>query len=202
MEVLIVIFLIFLLISVLLLALRLLKWILRDKMRSQLFCVLLVIGFVGVGGHHFFLKNMLFIQSEVYPDLYLIKYPENDQSVLHQAIQDTVKHHFSKRGAAGKKLAYENENAIFFYEYYKAFPLSVFQDEGTAYFLDNEEDLGGLVTEEIGMYTQYKLAEFAYVRCKDEVTLYCGELRFFNENGVVKSVGISNITTLIEAVVQ
>ncbi len=202
MEVLIIIFLILVLIGFLLLAFRLLKWILRDKMRLQVFCALLAIGFIGVGGHHFFFKNMAFIQSEVYPDLYLVKYPEKDQSVLHQAIQDSVKHHFSHGISTGKKLAYQNENSIFYYEYYKAFPLSVFQDEGTAYFLDNEEDLGGLVTEEIGMYSKYKLAEFSYAPCKDEEALYCGELRFFNENGVFESVSISNITTLTEAATQ
>jgi hypothetical protein len=202
MEVLIVIFLILLLIGVLVLAVRLLKWILRDKMKLQVFCTLLVIGFIGGGIHHFFFKNMSFIQSEVYPDLYLVKYPETDQSVLHKAIQDKIKHHFSKGETAGKKLAYERENSIFFYEYYKAFPLSVFQDEGTAYFLDNEEDLGGLVTEEIGMYSTYKLAEFSYAPCKDAVRQQCGELRFFNENGVVKSVEIFNITTLTKASAQ
>lgn len=202
MEVIIIIFLIILLISALLFAVRLIKWILRDKMRLRVFCVLLAIGLVGGGIHHFFFKNMLFIQSEVYPDLYLVKYPVKEQAILHQAIQDNIKHHFSKGAGAGKKLAYESENSLFFYEYYKAFPLSVFQDEGTAYFLENEEDLGGLVTEEIGMYSRYKLAEFSYAPCQDEATLYCGELRYFNENGVVKSISIFNIPVSTEAAVR
>ncbi|MBO6826808.1 MAG: hypothetical protein JJ879_11450 [Sneathiella sp.] len=202
MEVIIVIFLILLLIGVLFFAIRLLKWVLRDRIRTQVLCAVLVFALVGGGVHHFFFKNMRFIQSGVYPDLYLVEYPEKDQGLLYQAIRDTVQHHFSKGVLAGKKLSYQNENSIFFYEYYKAFPLSVFQDEGTAYFLENEEDLGGLVTEELGMYIKYKLAEFSYASCNDDVTMYCGELHYFDENGPVKSVSISNLPSLTKAITQ
>ncbi|GGO67157.1 hypothetical protein GCM10010982_12950 [Bowmanella pacifica] len=93
----------------------------------------------------------------------------------------------------GKTLAYEKQSTIFFYQYYKAFPISVFQDEGTAYFIDNEEDLGGMVTEELGMYRRYKLAEFNYTPCQAEAPLHCGELRYFDEHGVVKSDRLSNL---------
>ncbi|GLQ07013.1 hypothetical protein GCM10007924_22340 [Sneathiella chinensis] len=161
-----------------------------------MFCALLAMGFIGQGLHHFFYKNMLFIQSEVYPDLYLVKYPEEEQALLHQAILRKVKQHPNIGLSVGKKLAYERENSIFFYKYYKAFLFSVFQDEGTAYFLKNEEDLGGLVTEELGMYKKYKLAEFQYAPCKDDVTLYCGELKYFNENGFIKSDTLLNLTPL------
>ena len=196
MDVIIIIFLILLLISVLFFAFRLIKWILIDKMRSKVFCALLIVGSIGAGIHHFFFKNMQFLQSEVYSHLYLVKYPEKEQELLHQAIREKVEQHLKKGISVGKKLAYQNENSIFFYEYYKAFPLSVFQDEGTAYFLENEEDLGGLVTEELGMYSKYKLAEFSFLPCKDDLTLNCGELKYFNENGFIKSDRIFKFSSL------
>ncbi len=146
---------------------------------------LFVIGLTVQIINHFFFKNMMFIQSEVYPNLYLVKYPEKDQSILHQVIREKVIEHLKKGFSTGKKLAYQKEDSILFYKYSKAFPFSVFQDEGTAYFLENEEDLGGLVTEELGMYSKYKLAEFDYSNCKVNVTLECGKFSFFNEGNLI-----------------
>ncbi|WP_052741872.1 PA3715 family protein [Kiloniella litopenaei] len=197
MEIILILFLILLLIGILLLGVRLFVWISKGKIRIQTLCVLLVAALIGVGGNHFFLKNMSIIQSKVYPDLYLIQHPEKEKSpLLHQAIREQVKQHMSIGLSASKKLAYQKKNSIFFYEYYKAFPISVFQDEGTAYFLENEEDLGGLVTEELGMYTKYKLAEFHYFPCNDNLTQYCGELEYFNENGVIKSESLHNLAVI------
>jgi hypothetical protein len=48
--------------------------------------VALAVGISGLGIHHLFFKNMHFIQSDVYPDLYLVKYPVQDQAILHQVI--------------------------------------------------------------------------------------------------------------------
>ncbi len=191
----IITFLLIMLTGVLFFAVRLIRWILRSKVRLQVFLAFLVIGVIGGGINHFFFKNMLFIQSSVYPDLYLVEYPEKDPNILHQAIRETLKKHLSSGVASGKKLAYERENSILFYKYYKAFAFNVFQDAGTAYFLDNEEDLGGFVTEELGMYSQYRLAEFNYAPCKADETLLCGEISYFNEGQRVKSESLLNLAT-------
>ena len=160
-----------------------------------MFCATLLLGLIGLGIHHVFYKNMRFIQSEVYPNLYLVKYPDEDVDVLYQAIRQRVITHLKSEFPAGKTLAYENETSVFFYQYYKAFPISVFQDEGTAYFLENEEDLGGMVTEELGMYRGYKLAEFNYTPCQANAPGHCGELRYFDEHGMVKSDRLSILDT-------
>lgn len=160
-----------------------------------MFCATLLLGLIGLGIHHVFYENMRFIQSEVYPNLYLVKYPDEDQNALQQAIHQQVVTHLSSEFPAGKTLAYENETSVFFYQYYKAFPISVFQDEGTAYFLENEEDLGGMVTEELGMYRGYKLAEFNYTPCQANAPGHCGELRYFDEHGMVKSDRLSILDT-------
>ena len=193
MEVILIICLLLLLVGILFLVIRFSKWILRSKMRLGVFLILLGVGIVGQGIHHLFFKNMQFIQSEVYPDLYLIKYPEKDQKVLHQAIRENVIKHLNSGVLRGKKLAYIKGNSIFFYKYYKALPFSIFQDAGTAYFLENEEDLGGFVTEELGMYSKYKLAEFYYAPCTTDGALYCGEIRYSNEGDFVKSESLFNL---------
>ncbi len=162
-------------------------------MRARVLYTLLLLSLIGLGIHHVFYKNMRFIQSKVYPNLYLVKYPDEDQNALQLAIHQQVVTHLGSKFPAVKTLAYEKENAIFFYQYYKALPISVFQDEGTAYFLENEEDLGGMVTEELGMYRKYKLAEFTYGPCQAEASGHCGELRYFDENGLVKSARLSNL---------
>lgn len=193
MEIILIISLLLVLTGILFFLIRLSKWVLRNKMRSRACLALLVVVLVGLSVHHLFFKNMQFIQSEVYPDLYLIKYPEKDQKVLHQAIRENVIKHLNSGVLRGKKRAYIKENSIFFYKYYKALPFSIFQDAGTAYFLENEEDLGGFVTEELGMYSKYKLAEFYYAPCKPDGTLYCGEIRYSNEGDFVKSESLFNL---------
>ena len=67
-----------------------LKWILKRNIR--IVYTLIGIGFLLLLGvvNHLFFKNMQFIQSEVYPNLYIVKYPDNDQKVLQQAIKNQV----------------------------------------------------------------------------------------------------------------
>ena len=159
MEIILILFFLVFLAGILFLAFKLCKWILVNKIRAWICLGIVLISSVGLGIHHLFFKHMMLIQSEVYPNLYLAKYYENDENQLHSLIREQIKNHLSHQVPVGKKLAYQKDNLIFFYAYYKAFPISVFQDAGTAYFLENEEDLGGLVTEELGMYHRYKLAE-------------------------------------------
>lgn len=193
MELVLIVFVLLMLSGILFLGVRLILWILNNKTRARVLYATLILGLIGLGIHHAFYKNMRFIQSEVYPNLYLVKYPDEDMGVLYQAIRQQLATHLKSEFPASKTLAYEKQSTIFFYQYYKAFPISVFQDEGTAYFIDNEEDLGGMVTEELGMYRQYKLAEFNYTPCQAEAPLHCGELRYFDEHGVVKSDSLSNL---------
>lgn len=198
MELVLIIFLLLMLSGILFLGVRLILWILKNKTRARVLYATLILGLIGLGIHHVFYKNMRFIQSEVYPNLYLVKYPDEDVGVLYQAIRQRVITHLKSEFPAGKTLAYEKETSIFFYQYYKAFPISVFQDEGTAYFLENEEDLGGMVTEELGMYRKYKLAEFTYTPCQAEVSGHCGELRYFDEHALVKSDSLSILDTPVQ----
>ena len=165
----------------LILVYRIVKWIFAKRKRMLGFFTLLLFLSLGLILHKLFFQKMHFVPSKVYSNLYLLKYPEERQVEIRQAIRDKIKEHVKSENTNRQKLAYSDGEAIYFYEYYKNFALNIFQDAGTAYFIENEEDLGGFVSEELGMYTQYRLAEFYYEPCKTDTTLICGEVNFFIE---------------------
>lgn len=185
MFILIIVILIILLILLLLLGIRLFKWTIKSKGRIQLLLIILTVSAIGIGIHHFFFKNMRFIQSEVYPNLYLVKYPVKDYSVVEEAIKEKIKEHLSSEYKTGKPLSYTGEKAIYFYEL-GGMSFGFLGEAGTGYFIDHEEDLGGFVSEELGMYQDYRLAEFYYEPCSRDNSLVCGEINFFREGEHVK----------------
>lgn len=193
MQILIILFLLLLLALALYINVRIIRWVLKFKIRIiigvslvGLLCVLLIV-------NKLFFQNMHFIQSKVYSNLYLVKYPEKDQNLIQQAILKKIKEHLKTSQKHGKKLAYTDENGIYFYEYHEAFLLSFIQNAGTAYFLENEEDLGGFVSEELGMYTQYRLAEFYFDPCKVDSKSYCGEINYFKEGEFIKKDNLKGL---------
>ena len=163
-----------------------LKWILKRNIR--IVYTLIGIGFLLLLGvvNHLFFKNMQFIQSEVYPNLYIVKYPDNDQKVLQQAIKNQVLNHFKTTVRKGNPLSYSNKNDIHFYKY-SGTTFGFLGEAGTGYFIDHEEDLGGFVTEELVMYSNYKLAQFYFNPCSQDSTLICGEIKYFKEGEIFKS---------------
>ncbi|WP_297335029.1 hypothetical protein [Algoriphagus sp.] len=185
MFILIIVILIILLILLLLLGIRLFRWTLKSQRRIQGLLIILVASGIGMGIHHFFFKNMRFIQSEVYPNLYLVKYPDKDYSVVEDAIKEKIKEHLSSEYKTGKPLSYTGEKAIYFYEL-GGMTFGFLGEAGTGYFIDHEEDLGGFVSEELGMYQDYRLAEFYYEPCPRDNSLVCGEINFFKEGEHVK----------------
>lgn len=66
-------------------------------------------------------------------------------------------------------------------------------EAGTSYFIDHEEDLGGFVTEELGMYQKYLIAEFYYEPSSANKSSICGELNLFHEGEFVKADTICNL---------
>ena len=195
MFILIIIILVILSILLLILAFRLFKWTLKSKRRIQAVLVILAVGLVGISINHFFFKNMRFIQSEVYPNLYLVKYPDKEYSKVQKAIQEKIKEHLQTEHKTGKPLAYTNENGIYFYEY-GGMTFGFIGDAGTGYFIDHEEDLGGFVSEELGMYQEYRLAEFYYDSCPEDSTLVCGEIDYFKAGEFLKVDSLKNIVSL------
>ncbi|WP_186754064.1 hypothetical protein [Echinicola salinicaeni] len=138
---------------------------------------------------------MRFIQSEVYSNLYLVKYPDKDFSIVEEAIKEKIREHLKTAHKTGKPLSYSGESAIYFYEL-GGMSIGFLGDAGTGYFIDHEEDLGGFVSEELGMYINYRLAEFYYEPCPPDTSLYCGEINFFREGEHFKVEGLTNLVSL------
>ncbi|MGY3791242.1 hypothetical protein [uncultured Aquimarina sp.] len=126
---------------------------------------------------------MEFIQSKVYPDLYLVKHAVEEKDSLHKAIKKVVRQNLIEYH---QKTDFKDsfQYSLRFYTYYKNWNPLAFGDSGTAYFIDNEEDLGGMIVEDLSMYPQYKLAIFTMTDCKNTNTSICGKLDYY-ENGYV-----------------
>lgn len=138
---------------------------------------------------------MQFVQSSVYPNLYLVKYPDKDYTKVQEAIKVKITEHLKTEHKLGKPLAYTNENGIYFYEL-GGRTFGFIGDAGTGYFLDHEEDLGGFVSEELGMYTDYLMAEFYYDPCKQDTTLVCGEINWFKEGHYFRADSLKNMGSI------
>lgn len=178
MEVLIILFLLVASGCILFLVYKIIKWTIAKKSRA--FCVfssLCIIVLVVTIYQAFFVK-MKFIQSKVYPDLYLVKHPIEDKRTLHKAIKRFVIQRLKNIDVITP------DYSLRFYEYYKNRNPLLFSDAGTAYFIDNEEDFGGMVVEELGMYHKYKLAIFTLSVCHNDSTMHYGVLNYFDKDWI------------------
>lgn len=108
-------------------------------------------------------KKIEFIQSNVYPSLFLLKnVPENDSLVKKEIRLFLLKYSPGKEKYSTR--------------FYK-------KNTDTQYFIDNREDPGGFSSEEISMYdNETKLATFYVTKCKKDTTKYVGELYYYGVN--------------------
>lgn len=187
MEAIIILCLVGLLGLILYIAYSLIRWIVKKKSRSLMFLGLTVVLMMGIFIHHLFFKKMEFIQSKVYPDLYLIKNPRKENEVLHLAIKEKTLEHLQQNQSNHEINTNLSDYSIKFYEYTKSWSIQLFADAGTAYFLENEEDPGGFVVEELGMYSNQLLAGFKFITCEKDTNSSCGELGFFKKGEWVKT---------------
>ncbi|WP_108424803.1 hypothetical protein [Flagellimonas amoyensis] len=189
MEIVVIAFLILLLIVVVFLGYKLLRFLFKSKGHTVITLSLCGIVVLIVGVNHIFFKKMQFIPSKIYPDLYLIKNPMKDKNELETAIREFVMETVNQEsgnleGPTKTATAYQ---PLRFYEYSKSWGINVFADAGTAYFLENEEDPSGFVVEELSMYSDLRLATFQMGLCENAQELYCGELIFFNKGEITNT---------------
>lgn len=154
-------------------------FIMLTKYKIKIVVIALLLMVLSLGIHHFFFKNMTVVQSKVYSNLYLVKYPDADEVVLKESITEIITKHVKSNIQSENQLSYSKGNAIYFYEYYNPFSLNFINKSGTVYFIEHKEDLGGFVSEELGMYANYRLAEFYYDDCNDIDANYCGKMDYF-----------------------
>lgn len=185
MEILLLLFLLIFLFGFLFLLYKIVSWIGKKRVRVVLVLSLVGIFLVVKTIDYFFFTKIKFIQSKVYPDLYLIKNPIKDKGILQNTIKDfvitTVKD--NEKATVSRKVKYP----LRFYKYVKSWNPLVFGDSGTAYFIENEEDLGGMVVEDLSIYTKHKLATFMMIPDKKDTTFSYGILAYYKEGYVVKT---------------
>lgn len=192
MEIILIIFLIIVLAVAVFTLFKILKWVFTKKERALWLGMLFLCLVVGITINKLFFTKMEFVQSKVYPNLYLVKNEIEDKEALKVIIKKKVLEIVSKGLINNAEIYSENTYkapyaTLAFYTYTKNSIFSVFQDYGTAYFLDHEEDLGGFVVEDLGMYQKNKLATYNLRTCKKDSRLFCGVLDFFKEGYVIKT---------------
>lgn len=185
---------ILLLLGVLIFAIfRLAKWTLKEKIRVKYAISIISVLVLAFVVKRVFFTKMEFIQSKVYSNLYIVENLEKDTVKVKKAIVRKIKEHLKTNHKTKKKLSYSNEtNCIYFYED-GGRTFGFLGEAGTTYFIEHEEDLGGFVTEELGMYQEYRLAEFYYQIDEKESNSVCGELNWFYEGEFVKADTICNL---------
>lgn len=179
MEILLLLALVWTAILTLLLLYKIIKWMIHTKARAIGVASSLAVLLLGLGIYQLFFVKLEFIQSKVYPDLYLVKNVPKEKHLLNQAIKDFVITRMKTQPT-------DSNLSLRFYQYYKSYNPLVFGDSGTAYFIDNEEDLGGMVVEDLSMYIKLKLAVLKQTDCKQS-SYYCAKLDFFEEGYRVKT---------------
>lgn len=153
------------------------RWAICKKVR--VFCLLALFGaiLVSVTIHQLFFMKMEFVQSQIYPDLYLVKNPVDGKSIVYQSVR--------------KKVAQEKENneptTLRFYEYTKG----DWGENGTAYFMEHKERRDGMTAELLEYYPEYLIAIYSLQPCSKGQG-YLEKLDYYNERKPIKTDTLLN----------
>lgn len=201
MEIILIIFLLILVIIVLFFLFKIFKWIFQKKARMVGVLILFVIIGTGITIDKLFFTKMEFIQSQVYPDLYIIKNPSEDKNVLQKAIKNIVLDKtksqidtifLQKTKKQSSHLIADVAYRIDFYEYTKGSFFIPFNGSGTSYFIEHEEDPGGISVDVLDMYLEHHIAEFNLKFCKNDTLHYYGIINYYKNREIIKTETILN----------
>ncbi len=205
MEIIIIIFFIVTIVTFLYLLFRLLKWIFTNEKRRVLALSLVGFCFITLLINNLFFKKMEFIQSKVYPHLYLIKNPISDKDSLKKIIKAMViqkmntefignEEKYKTRYDFAEKEVIELDYGFGFYEYYKGWGSNPIGEAGTAHFIDNKEDPGGFSSEYLEYYRErYQIGGFGIHYCDNDTINYNAILSFSEKGYVVERDTILNL---------
>jgi len=154
--------------------------------------------------NHIFFKKMEVIQSKVYPNLYLIKYPIDDEEEIKKYISQLVFHKvnsefvgnqeaFKTKDSYAEKSIAKLNYTINIYEYYKGWGTNPFGEAGTAHFIENKEDPGGFSSEELIYYKDYLLAKFNIKFCENDTNNYFGTISYYKNSELIKTETLINL---------
>lgn len=168
---------------------KILKWVFHKKVRVfWIFSLLVGVILSGTINRVFFVK-MEFIQSKVYPNLYLIKNPVENKNVLNKAIKEKVTQkigvQFGTKNEVLKGIELKN---LKFYEYNRG----DWGESGTAYFIENKERGDGMTAELLDYYPEFLVAEYNQQPCKIEIVGYLGKLDYYHQRKLIKTDTLLN----------
>lgn len=183
----------------------LIKWISKKRKRIQWACGIIgVLILINIIDSIFFTK-MEFIQSKVYPNMYLIKNYINNRDSLNSIIKNRIVQKINtefigKEDKYKSKYQYTSESpsrtelyySLSFYQYYSGWGTNPFGEAGTEHFIENKEDPGGFSSELLEHYDKYRIAEFDIRFCKNDTINYFGVLKYFQNGEEIKTDTIIN----------
>lgn len=171
-------------------------WHLKNPIRRKYsFTVLgLALLFLLIYNVFFVDHSMRFIQSKVYPNLYLVDNEISDRDSLNRIIkkmsiekmnaefignENKFKSHYKATDVSDSRT--EIDYHIDFYTYFEGWGTDPFGQAGTAHFIENEEDPGGFSSEELSHYNQYRIASLSVQFCKNDTVNYYSVLRYYQQ---------------------
>lgn len=201
MEIILILFLLTILFLSLYLIFKILKWLLKEQIRIKWALSLIVILVMFNLINSLFFTKMEFIPSKAIPNLYIIKNPIENKDSLHNELKKLILEKFNNE-AVNQIDKYNKVNpndstvtsryTIDFYEYSKGSILLPFNDAGTYYFIENEEDPGGFSVEVLDMYRNYHIAKFNLKFCKNDTINYFGTLDYYKDWNIIKTDTLIN----------
>ncbi|WP_280935988.1 hypothetical protein [Aquimarina sp. 2201CG14-23] len=131
---------------------------------------------------------MEFIQSKIYPDLYLIRNPVKDKDSLNKSIKDKVIQ-LSNNQFKSKDIPREIQSyTLRFYEYNKG----DWGEYGTPYFIEHKEKPEGMFPELLEYYPEFLLARFSVQNCEKDTSSYYGKLEYYTDARIIKTDTLFN----------
>ncbi|MDR6969626.1 hypothetical protein J2X31_003659 [Flavobacterium arsenatis] len=198
-----ILFLLIILFVILFSCYKIIVWISKTKTRTYWALSLLgILIFAKIIDYAFF-TNMEFIQSKVYPHLYLVKNEINDRDSLNSIIKKMAIEKMNKEFIGNEdKFKYKYEYtegsrtdlqySLSFYTYFEGWGTNPFGQAGTAHFIDNEEDPGGFSSEELSHYREYQIAELYITFCENDTLNYIATITYYQNEYDMKKDTLIN----------
>ncbi len=163
---------------------KILKWALKKRERIVVIIVSSICIVFGTLLYQQYFVKMEFIQSEVYPNLYIVKNPSEDMNTVNKAIREKVIQLINQQ--VTKDI--QSYPAFSFYKYNKG----DWGENGTAYFIKHKERRDGMTAELLEYYPECLLAEFTVQPCEKNNAYFYGKLEYYHEDKRIKTDTLLN----------
>ena len=182
---------------------RLLKWVFTKTKRIYWALALVGVFILSLLIETVFFTKMEFIQSNVYPNLQLIKNPIRDRDSLYKLIKQKVLQKIDGQFTGNEekfkfKYQYPTKEeppetylnySLQFYEYTTG---DNFMEEGTNWFIDHKEDIGGFSTTEFSQFDKYSIATFRVTFFENDTINHFGVLYYPQKGKLIKTDTLIN----------